>query len=195
MEAADPVCSQAAPVRCLSQVLAMAAVSRRVVPLADNSMKPFLITLSFFIATITWATEVNLSSLNAHDSGDSPEFTTGDIIIADFVAPWCGSCLKESPRLQTLIKGLQRDDLQFLAINIDQSNPTLTRHFIKRSKLNALWEDHGAEIYQSVGGNSGVPFVALGVIHNTRGEVKIKQQWLGHVDPKELLAAIDTLTK
>ena len=150
-----------------------------------------LLTIAAFAACSLSAAD--FSNVTHHQSGDPLQLQTGDLILADFVAPWCASCLMESPQLNNWVSEQYIDGLTFLAINIDQSNPKRSKVFLKRSKLPELWNDPDGTLYQQLSKDVGVPFVVLAEAIDNNGNVKIHHQWLGHVDHNELATVLKSI--
>lgn len=53
----------------------------------------------------------------------------GKVVLVNFWATWCSSCMKKLPHIQQMYKDLKKEGLAVLTINMDKS-PDVARHYI-----------------------------------------------------------------
>ena len=62
----------------------------------------------------------------------------GKLVIINFWATWCAPCKKEMPSLDTLYQNNKFNNLQILAVNMEQPNRTKTKKFFSDLNIKKL---------------------------------------------------------
>ena len=79
---------------------------------------------------------------------DAEVLQSGEPVLVDFWAPWCGPCRVVAPHLEELAG--ERDDLKIVKLNVDE-NPQTAASFNVMSIPTLLLFKNGAVAHQIVG--------------------------------------------
>ncbi len=90
-------------------------------------------------------------------SGDSVGLAqfSGDVVLLNVWATWCGPCEQEMPSIQRLHQELGPEGLKIVAVSIDEGDPDAVRRWLEERKLSfqVLLDRTGRiqQIYQTTG--------------------------------------------
>jgi len=101
--------------------------------------------------------------------GAKPE--TGNPLVIEFWATWCGPCHKLFPHLTQLTEDLEGTDIQFVAVTNESFN--LTQEFVRVRQLKYPIAVDSKDVY---GRALNVSYIPYAVIVNSQGEIV----WSGH---------------
>ena len=116
---------------------------------------------------------VDLTEVRADDLGVALDAQKGKVVLVDFWATWCGSCVKEFPHFVETGKKYGGKGLICVSVNMDKQGAT--KGYDKTAVLDFLkakeaafpnyvlldHEDDAAKIERRFGLAGGVPFMAL----------------------------------
>jgi thiol-disulfide isomerase/thioredoxin len=134
--------------------------------------------------------EFNLPDLSGHQHNISQ--WRGKILVINFWATWCPSCLKEIPDFIALQQQYQARGLQFIGIALEEADPV--NRYIATTNINypiLLGGDNGLALSNQLGNQAdAVPYT---LVVNQQG--LIMHRHLGEFNKKELEMMITPLLK
>ena len=134
--------------------------------------------------------EFNLIDLSGHQHNISE--WQGKVLVINFWATWCPSCLKEIPDFIALQEQYESRDLQFIGIGLDEMD--LISKYIVTTKINypILWGgENGVTLAHQLGNKIDViPYILVVDRHG-----QIMHQHSGEFSKKQLVEVIMPLLK
>ena len=81
----------------------------------------------------------------------------GKIVILDFWATWCGSCVAEIPGFVKLQKEYAKRDVVIVGVSLDEKGPSVVKPFMKKLGINSPIVMADNKIADAFGGVEGIP--------------------------------------
>ena len=127
----------------------------------------------------------NLPSPLAKDSIISSESLQGKVVLVDFFASWCRSCIEEIPVLKKLQDRYGKQDFAIIALAVDSENIAALKNLIQKQKINYQVLLADEQVKKDFGGIAILPTMFL-----VDREGKILKKYSGHIERDSLIQDI-----
>ena len=127
----------------------------------------------------------SLPSPLSEDTVLSSHSLQGKVVLVDFFASWCRSCLEEIPLLNKLQNTYGKQGLTIIALAVDVEDRMELKNLIEKQKINYQVLLADEEVKEDFGGISILPTMFL---VDQKG--KILKKYLGHIERDSLIRDI-----
>ena len=127
----------------------------------------------------------NLPTLLSEDTVLSSHSLQGKVVLVDFFASWCRSCLEEIPLLKKLQNTYGKQGLIIVALAVDVEDRMELKNLIQKQNINYQVLLADDEVKEDFGGISILPTMFL---VDQKG--KILKKYLGHIERDSLIRDI-----
>jgi peroxiredoxin len=100
----------------------------------------------------------------------------GNVVLIDFWATWCGSCLREAPRMKSLYEKCHERGFEIIGVSLDEKLETL-KTFLEKNPTS--WPQHWIKSWDVFGINS-IPTLWLvdkkGIVRDVNARKDMEQK-------------------
>jgi peroxiredoxin len=116
----------------------------------------------------------------------------GQVVVVNYWATWCAPCRIETPNLQKVYLANRSKGVDFVGIDVKETNPSTARAFVKDNAISyPIVDDEGAKTALQIG---HLPLVGLPntVVIDKQG--RVAAVYVGAVQPADLQPVLDALS-
>lgn len=127
----------------------------------------------------------SLPSPLSEDTIISSHSLQGKVVLVNFFASWCRSCLEEIPLLKKLQNKYSKQDFTIIALAVDVENRAELKNLIQKEKINYQILLADEEVKKDFGGIAILPTMFL-----VGRDGKLLKKYLGHINRDSLIRDI-----
>lgn len=116
----------------------------------------------------------------------------GKVVVVNYWATWCAPCRIETPNFQKVFLANRSNGVDFVGIDVKETNPSTARAFVKDNAITyPIVDDEGAKTALQIG---HLPLVGLPntVVIDKHG--RVAAVYVGAVQPADLQPVLDALS-